>query len=330
MTVLTPLGALAALAALMPLAAWAAGRRRVERVRRVLGLPAGAGGSAVRTLAATGAVAVLGLAAAQPALTHGNERRVRANVEALFVFDTSRSMAASATPTAPTRLDRAVAAAIGLRDDIADVPSGVATLTDRVLPDLLPVANATSFDLVARRGVAIESPPPAGTDVRATTFDALRDIVSGNYFTSKATRRVVVLLTDGETNPVDTGELARVLDPARGYRFLALRFWSGDESVFDRTGKVEPAYRPDPLGRVALDGLADALGGRAFEEGDLDAAASYLRGAAETGPTTAAPGTEATRTPLAPYIAALALLLLLVGVAPPLPVSGRRVQSGIT
>ena len=32
---------------------------------------------------------------------------------------------------------------------------------------------------------------------------ALADIASGNYFEPAATRRIVVLLTDGESNPVD-------------------------------------------------------------------------------------------------------------------------------
>jgi len=330
MTFLTPLAALAALAALLPLVAWVTGRRRADRVRRSLGLPPPTAGGALRALAATGAIAVLGLAAAQPALTHAAQQRQRTGVEALFVVDTSRSMATAATPTAPTRLDRAVAAAVRLRAAIADVPSGIATLTDRVLPDLLPVPDAASFDLVARRGVAVESPPPAGTDVRATTYAALRDVASGEYFAPGTPRRLVVLLTDGESNPVDTGELARALPAARGYRFVAVRFWREGESVYGRTGKLEPAYRPDPLGRVVLDGVADALGGRAFDERELGAAASSLRRAAGDGPTSVVQGTSRTRTPLAPYLAGLALLLLVAGAVPALPVARRRVESGVT
>jgi hypothetical protein len=329
MTFLTPAGALAALAALLPLAARAAGRRRADRVRRLLDLPPPRGRGAARALAGAGAVALLGLAAGQPVLTHTTHARERAGVEALFVFDTSRSMAASATPASPTRLDRAVAAAVRLRAAISDVPSGVATLTDRVLPNLLPVADRTSFDLVARRGVAIESPPPAGTDVRATSFTALQDIASGDYFKSQTTRKLVVLLTDGESNPADTGELARALGADRGYRFAAVRFWSGSESVFNRDGMPETAYRPDPTGRITLDGVASALEGRAFEADRLDEAASYLRSAAGNGPTRSTPTAAPTQTPLAPYLAGLAVLLLLVAVAPPLVRGRRSLQSTV-
>jgi hypothetical protein len=225
-------------------------------------------------------------------------------------------MAASATARSLTRLDRAVAAAVRLRTAIADVPSGVATLTDRVLPDLDPVVDAASFDAVATRAVAIESPPPAAADVRATTFSALGDVATGNYFGPKAARRLVILLTDGESNPVDTTQLANALSPARGYRFVAVRFWHGGEGVYRPDGKAETAYRPDPLGRVVLDGVARALGGRAFDESRLAAATAYLRRAAGTGPTTSAPATTSSRTPLAPYLAAAALLLLAVALVP--------------
>lgn len=326
MTFLTPLAAIAALAAVVPLAAWAAGQRHAVAVGRAIGLPPPGPRQAVRAWAAAGSIVVLGLAAAQPALTHTPSARVRTNAAALFVFDTSRSMAASSTPTAPTRLDRAVAAAQRLRAAIADVPSGVATLTDRVLPDLLPVADVASFDAVAGRGVAIESPPPAGTDIRATTYSALGDIASGGYFPAETTTRLVVLLTDGESNPVDATEIARALSPARGYRFIAVRFWRSDETVYKSTGKPETAYRPDPLGRVVLADVASALGGRAFEEGSIAAAAAYLHRTAGSGPTTAAPAATPTRTPLAPYLAVVALLLLAFALVPRLKVR-RGLQS---
>src|SRR5437764_1183025 len=96
MTFLTGLGALAALAALLPLAAWTAGRRRAAAVRTSLGLPPPVRRTGARPLAAAGAVALLGIAAAQPALTREPRVHERTDVQALFVFDISRSMAASA------------------------------------------------------------------------------------------------------------------------------------------------------------------------------------------------------------------------------------------
>ena len=312
MTFLTPLCGFVALLAVLPLGAALLAHRRTEFVRRALRLPAPERRAELLppSLAAAGIV-LLGLAAAQPALTRSSSPRVRRDVQAVFVLDTSRSMAASASPTAPTRLDRAAAAAIRLRAATPQVESGVLTLTDRVLPDLLPVADIQGFDGVVQRAVRIESPPPRASAVRATTYGALADIVSGNVFAPTATRRIVVLLTDGESNPVQSGDLADKLAAERGYRFVSIRFWRGNESVYDAEDKAEPAYRPDPSGRTTLRDLAAALGGRSFEEGDVGAAAAYLRGLAGSGPSVRVAGTNRSRFALGPYIALPALLAIL-------------------
>lgn len=328
MTFLTPFCALLALAAFIPLAAWAAGQRRVGAVRRTLGLASPTVAHSWRALAAAGALALLGLAAAQPALTHTSAVRERSGIQALFVIDTSRSMAASATARSPTRLDRAIAAAVRMRAAIPNVAAGIATLTDRVLPDLVPVPDVAGFDAVAERAVAIEAPPPSETAVRATTYAALDQIASGNYFDPHASRRVVVLLTDGESNPIDAGSIAQTLSPARGYRFVAVRFWHSDEAVYGAAGKPESAYQPDPLGRVVLSGLAGGLGGRAFEESSVGAATSYLQGIAGSGPTTSSHALTVSRHPLAPYAGALALVLLALGLIP-FRALGLAVESGV-
>ena len=261
MTFLTPLAALVGLAALLPFAAGALGVARASAARRALGLAAPARGAGMlEPILATVAIAMLGLAAAQPTLAHVSEHRARTDVQALFVLDTSRSMAASATPSLPTRLERALAAAARLRATIPEVAAGVATLTDRVVPNLLPVADADAFYAVLDRAVAIDSPPPRRTRDRSTTYAALANIASGNYFDRGAARRIVVLLTDGESNPVDSGEISRALGRKRGYRLLAVRFWRSGEAVFDSNRKREAAYRPDPAGRATVAGVAAATG----------------------------------------------------------------------
>jgi hypothetical protein len=312
MTFLTPFGGFVALLAVLPLGAAVLAHRRTGAVRRALRLPPPERRAELLppSLAAAGIV-LLGLAAAQPALTRTSSPRVRRDVQALFVLDTSRSMAASSSPTAPTRLDRAAAAAIRLRAAIPQVESGVLTLTDRVLPDLLPVADVQGFDGVLQHAVRIESPPPRASAVRATSYGALADIASGNDFAPAATRRIVVLLTDGESNPVQSGDLAAKLAAGRGYRFVAIRFWQGNESVYGAEDKAEAAYRPDPSGRTTLRDLAAALDGRSFEEGDVSAAAAYLRGVAGSGPSVRVAGTDRSRAALAPYLALPALLSLL-------------------
>jgi hypothetical protein len=126
---------------------------------------------------------------------------------------------------------------------------------------------------------------------------------------------VIVLLTDGESNPFDPDRLARQLGTHAGYRFLAVRFWNQNEAVFDADRRREPGYQPNPTGGVLLAELATALGGRFFEESQTSAAASYLRqvvGHGPTGRTRRALGQHA----LAPYIAGLAVALLLVCVVP--------------
>lgn len=317
MTFLTPLGGLVALAALLPLAAALASRARTEVVRKRLRLPPPERTTELRPLLAASAVALLGIAAAQPALTRSSHPRSRTDVQAVFVLDTSRSMAAASSPTSPTRLDRAAAAAVTLRNAIPDVPAGVLTLTDRVLPDLLPVADVGGFDGVVNRAVRIESPPPQATSVRATTYSALGQIASGDVFPPSATRRIVILLSDGESGPVGTSALARSLD---GYRFEAVRFWRSDESVYNADGRPEAAYRPDPSGRVVLGDLASSLGGKSFEQTQLQAAARYLRSLVGSGRTVAGAATEQHRYPLAPYVVLLALLALLAFIAPAPPV----------
>lgn len=313
MTFLTPLAGLVALAALLPLGAAFVARARTETARRRLALPAPPRRRVVGTVLAAAVVVLLGLAAAQPALTRESRPRTRADVQALFVLDVSRSMAASRSADSATRLDRAAAAAIRLRRAIPDVPAGVLTLTDRVLPDLLPVTDPSGFAGVVDRAVRIESPPPQQSGPRATSYAALGQVASGNAFSPGVKKRIVVLLTDGESRPVDTDAVARALP---GYRFEAVRFWNAGESVFDANGKREAAYRPDPSGRAVLDDLASSLGGRSFAESDLGPATEYLRSLVGDGTTVAGVATGRRPLALAPYVGLLALVLLLGFLAP--------------
>jgi hypothetical protein len=316
LTLLSPAGLLVVLPALAAVAATWAGLNRATAVRRILQLPdPGAGPLRVRLGLVALAGALLTLAAAQPALTRVEAQHTRRDAQLLFVFDVSRSMAAAAGPRAPTRLDRAVAAAHRLRSSLPTVPAGVATLTDRVLPSLLPVPGVQGFDVVVDRGLRIEEPPPQVRAVRATSLDALAQIPGAGFFDPKARTRIVVVLTDGESTPVETGDLAAAFAGAPGLRLLVVRFWSADERVFDAEGRAEAAYAPDPAGGAVLTGLADALGEQAFDEADLGHAQRALARLAGNRPESASAGSVRTRRPLAPYAAGLALLAALALVA---------------
>jgi hypothetical protein len=222
-------------------------------------------------------------------------------------------MAASRELRGRTRLDRARSVVARLHASTRDVPSGVAGLTDRVLPYLFPTVSAVAFDETLARSVKIESPPPQQVSINATSFGALASLGRDGFFDGSASHRTCVLVTDAETKPYSSGTVARSLAGDRGCRLLVVRVGSGDERVFGADGRPEPGYVPDPAAPAAAEQLAEVAGGRAFDEGDLGAAASALRTSAEAGPTRRASGEETSR-PLSAYFA-LAALVLTVGLA---------------
>ena len=308
MILLTPLGLLVAVAAALPVAAIGIGLRRAEAVRAALRLRAPRHATDLRAVAALVALFVLlAVAASQPALAHDSRQRVRTDAQALFVIDTTRSMAAATEPAAPTRLARAERLAATLRGSIPDVEAGIATLTDRVLPDLLPVPDAASFDATLSRVVGIERPPPRAVNVLATSFDSLAAIPSSGFFERRAKRRVVVLLTDGESRPFDTGALGRAFADV-GLIVVGVR--RSGEVVFGHSGRAEPGYRPDAAAPTVLAAVAAATGGRPFVETDLAAASSRLRRLLGKGPTASVVGRSRRETPLAPFVALGALVPL--------------------
>jgi hypothetical protein len=307
---LTPAAALVAAAVLLPLAAFVLAERRVATVRRLLELQPPRTGVDVALLASlTAVVLVLALAAAQPALSRTQKQRVRTDAQVLFVLDVSQSMAASSGPRGSTRLERATAEAIRLRSSIPEVPSGVATLTDRVLPNLLPVPDGAAFDATLEQTVAVNEPPPRELNVRATNFEALSAVPRSGYFEPSATHRAVVLLTDGESSFFDAARVGRALTAAPRTDFLAVQFWRGNEAIYNSTGKTDPNYRPDAASKAQLAAVAAATRGQVFTEGDIGRAAVALRSLLGSGPTRSVGRTQS-RYPLAPYVALVALFPL--------------------
>jgi hypothetical protein len=307
---LTPSAAVVAVAVLLPVAAFVLAERRVAVVRRTLTLQPPRGGVDVAALTSLVAVVLLlALAAAQPALSNTETQRVRTDAQVLFVVDVSQSMAAAGSRDGATRLDRARAAAIRLRSLVPGLSSGVATLTDRVLPNLLPVPDSAAFDATVNQTLAINQPPPRELNVRATNFGALSSIPASGYFDDSATHRAVVLLTDGESAFFEPAAVARALAVTPRTNFVAVQFWRRNESVYKASGRPDPNYRPDPASKTTLASLAAATNGQAFKEDDLGAAAASLRTMLGSGPTRPMGQSRTTR-PLGPYVALLALLPL--------------------
>ena len=182
---LTPLGGFAASPSSYRSPARCRGASRAAGSDAARAAPPPPGRRLPRLLAFAAVPALLGAAATQPALRSPTTARVRTDAQAFFVIDISRSMLASA----PRRPD-----AVRAREDRGDraargdpeIPSGVATLTDRVLP----TSSRTRCGL-RRHGHACgrgRDPPPENQNVVATSLAALGALGTQNFFPPSATR----------------------------------------------------------------------------------------------------------------------------------------------
>ena len=273
-----PLGAVLAIGVLLPLTALFFIHRRAQRVRGSLGAIEP---SARHLFVAVGAViaagAFLGAAAAQPVLQRTSTLRTRTDAEAFIVVDISRSMLARHEAGSPTRIARAKAfAAPASRVH----PRGARRhrLTDRSdAPASLPRSRRGRLQRDARsigrhRAAAAEVEP--GDD--ATKLDALATIRSQRYFTPKSRKRLVVVLTDGESQPVSAARLSDVFRQVPAIETVFVQFWGRDERVFAGDAP-ERGYRPDPSARPFLERLGRAVDGSVYGEDELVQARQDVR-----------------------------------------------------
>lgn len=310
LTLLTPLGALIALGVVVPLAALILVHRRGSAVRRVVGLPEPGPRFLHGALVALALAAVLlGLAAAQPRIEWTSDQRVRNDAEAIVVLDTSRSMLARSSPRSEIRYTRATAAALRFRSAFEDVPVGIASFTDRVLPHLFPSPDDDVFVATLNRSLGVDRPPPHGSFAStATRLAALETIVSRRFFTPAVRNRLIFVITDGESVPISGARIAAAFRRPPGVDTVFLHVWAGDERVFDGA-RPEPQYSPDPRSRGILETAAETLGGRVFAEDELETAIEAARGALGEG-TTVTQGRKRNRIALAPYLAGAVFLPL--------------------
>jgi len=305
---LTPAAVLFGLLAGVPLAVFTGRRKRAQNVRLALGLGDRPGRSWMVLAACLAAVPVLmGVAAAQPVVTSARTVPQRSDAEVFVVVDTSRSMLASSGTGEPTRFERAREDAIQLQDELRDVPLGIASLTDRVLPHLFPTVDQRVYRETMREAVGIERPPPStsfGTNV--TALDALGAVPTLAYFTPTVKKRALVVFTDGESQPVST----LATDFARRPRVDVTFVRMGDESErIWETGVAEAGYKSDPAAAATSQTAASAVRGRVLGEDQVPEAARAVRAALGTGPTTER-RIEGNRQALMPYVALLTILPL--------------------
>jgi hypothetical protein len=307
---LSPVGALLALAAFVPLAALGTVRRSAARLRLKLGVPE----PPVRRLipavtALLAAGSLIGVAAAQPVIARTTIRHVRSDAEVFIVLDVSRSMLARRRLGSATRFERAKSTAGRLRISLRGVPVGIASITDRTLPHLFPSADEDVFKATLERSVGIDRPPPRGIyTTSATKLDAIAAVRNRRFFSPAAKRRVIVILTDGETQPVAGARLGALLRRPPPIDTLFIQFWQADERVFT-LGVPEPGYRSDPSARALLDSIAASIGGSVYTERDVGAATRKARELVGSGPTVVT-GTSERRLALAPFLILGALLPL--------------------
>ena len=161
-TFLTPLDALFALAAVIPLAALWLAQTRMESIRRVFSLATPRRRELAGVVAALALLPVLmGVAAAQPVVVRHHLLGQRQDVQVFFVIDTSASMRARTGPHGPTRLSRAKREAEEVIPKLGDIPVGLAAMTDRVLPVVMPTPNYGLVRRTLEQSVGINEPPRA-------------------------------------------------------------------------------------------------------------------------------------------------------------------------
>jgi len=308
MTFLSPLGALVALAVVLPLGAYALLELRSRRVSERIGLTLTPLRSRLGIPAALAVVAAfLGIAAAQPVISGTRSHTGRSDAQVYVLFDVSRSMLARSSAGAPDRLQRAKQLALRLRHGVPDVPFGVVSLTDRVLPHLFPTLDPNVYESVVRDAIGIERPPPSGTEDLATDYSSLGDVGTNNFYGAGAAKRVLVIFSDGESKYFDDALLKKDFDKGNVH-VLFVHLWGPDEKIYLGPNNVDPGYRPDPQSNQAVQRIAASGGGEVLGE-DPGALVSRTKGFLGTGPQTSI-REQRTRVSLGPYVALMALLPL--------------------
>ncbi len=307
-TFLTPLDGCFALFAAIPLVALLVTERRSSVVRRLLALRPPRRRAvvpvAVALLLLTSLVAV---AAAQPVVIRQRLVSERADAQAYFLFDTSLSMRASAAAGQPDRLTRAKHIALRIRAALPDVPVGIASMTDRSLPNVLPTTDEALFTRVLNLSVGVNRPPPSQTyPGRATTFQALVPLGDSHFYAQGVQRRLLIVFTDGESAKLSP---LFALTYHRQVTTIFVHVWAPGERIHRAGGKIDRKYVSDPGSAAALDHLAVITGTRhAFPEDEVGA---LIRAARDT------VGYSSSRTHVAAYArVALAPWFALGGIAP--------------
>jgi hypothetical protein len=309
LVLLTPWAALVGLAFLAPIAALALRTHREERLRRRLDLTSPGWTRTAARLAGLVAVAILvALAAAQPVVRNAGGEAMRTDAEMYLTLDVSRSMLAARSPRERTRLERAITFAEGMHRGLPELPTGVATITNRMMPLLFPIPDGRGVSLVLQHSVAIAQPAPARLSApRATQLGTMTLVANRTYFSRTAKHRALVVLSDFDTDDFGLSGTIAALRRSHIEPFL-VRIASHHERVFDDRGRPEPYVSRST---IAVSVLRHA-GWHAYEESELARAIGDVRAYVGTGPTRRSGVVESERQlAWVPALAALVLVALL-------------------
>jgi hypothetical protein len=283
--------------------------RRTRRLREALRLPEPTPRSRLTLVAAiAGVCGLLALAATQPVVATTRSLPERTDAQVFVVLDTSRSMLASASPGAPTRFQRGRDVALALRDALPEVPMGIASSTSQVLPHLFPTTDRRVFQATMEDSIDIERPPPSYSATLATNLGGLSAVPTLNYFPKTVRKRVLVVLTDGETQPLESpGDFGKAFGVKPPVHTIVVRLWDEDERIFE-TGTAEVGYRP-LVGDALLQQIASLAKAEVLPEADAGALPGMVTELVGTGPTTTREH-EGRRRALMPWITLAAVFPL--------------------
>lgn len=310
LTFLTPLAGLFVLAALAPLLVRRARERRLLEVRAALRLAEPGTRSQLWLVGALVAVcALLALAAAQPVVATSRKLPERTDAQVFIVIDTSRSMHASLGRGEPSRFERARRIAVSVRDALPEVPMGLASMTDGVLPHLFPTTDRRVFLATSRDSIDIERPPPRYSATLATSLEGLRDVPRQAYFPPAVKKRVLVVLSDAESRPLDdAGRFQEAFERQPRITTIFVRLWDDEERIY-LTGLPEVGYEPDPASGEQLDEIASLIEAQVLSEDEAGDLPELVSRAIGEGPTVDREH-EGRRRALMPWITLAALFPL--------------------
>jgi hypothetical protein len=158
------------------------------------------------------------------------------------------------------------------------------SMTDRLLPHAFPTTDRRVFIATAHKSVEVDRVGSSIGGTVVTSLESLTNAPENNYFARSAQKRLLVVLTDGESLPLQGGLERAFAKASPPIETILVHFWDEDERIYF-AGFAEGGYRPQRGARATLDRVGSLIDGRVFSEDDADdviAAAREIVGQGKT------------------------------------------------